>query len=73
MQRMSTPRENSEEVEVLFLHNKQDNNIITVLLSQLQDYQDASEYTQYASLITVLQLYLEKQKLENNNKTKVRE
>ena len=43
MQRMNTPRENLEEVEALFLLNKQDNDIITVLLSQLQGYEDAPE------------------------------
>ena len=60
MQRMNTPRENLEEVEALFLLNKQDNDIITVLLSWLQGYEDIPEYTQYVSLITALKLCLEK-------------
>ena len=33
MQWINTPRENSEEVEALFLLSKQDNDIITALLS----------------------------------------
>ena len=57
---MNTLRENLEEVEVLLLLNKQDNNIITVLLSQLQGYEDIPEYAQYTLLITVLKLCLEK-------------
>ena len=67
MQRINTPRENLEEVEALFLLNKQDNDIITILLPRLQGYKDALEYTQCALLITALKLCLEKQKLENDN------
>ena len=64
---MSNSRENLEEIEALFLFNKQDNEIITNLLSWLQGYEDVPEYTQYTSLITSLKLCLTKQKLENNN------
>ena len=64
---MSNPRENLEEIEALFLLNKQDNEIITELLSWLQGYEDVLEYTQYSSLITSLKTCLTKQNLENNN------
>ena len=64
---MSNPRENLEEIEALFLLNKQDNEIITELLSRLQLYEDVPEYTQYSSLITSLKICLTKQKFENNN------
>ena len=64
---MNNPRENLEEIEALFLLNKQDNEIITELLSRLQLYEDVPEYTQYSSLITSLKTCLTKQKIENNN------
>ena len=64
---MSNPRENLEEIEALFLLNKQDNDIISELLSRLQVLEDAPEYIEYASIISSLKLCLTKQKLENNN------
>jgi len=64
---MSNPRENLEEIEALFLLNKQNNEIISQLLSRLQQYDNLPEYTQYSPLISSLKSSLTKQQLENNN------
>ena len=42
---MNTLIENLEEIEALFILNKQDNNIISDLLTRLQSYEDLPQYT----------------------------
>ena len=53
---MNTPIENLEEIEALFILNKQDNDIVSELLTRLQGYEDLLEYIQYVSLISLLKL-----------------
>ena len=51
---MSNPIENLEEIEAVFILNKQDNVIISKLLTRLNGYEGLPEYTQHASLIASL-------------------
>ena len=60
---MSTLLENLEEIEALFLLNKYDNNLVSKLLTKLQNYKGLPEYRQYVSLIISSQMSLTKQQL----------
>ena len=64
---MSNPIENLQEVELLFIENKRDNNIIAQLLIRLQSYLHHPECTQHSSLISSLISSLTKQQLESSN------
>ena len=58
---MGTSLENLEEIKALFLLNKHDNDLVSKLLTKLQSHEGLSEYTQYASIITLFKISLTKQ------------
>ena len=64
---MSSPVDNLEEIEAVYILNKHNNVIIAELLTRLNGYEGLPEYTQHASLIASLKICLSKQQLENDN------
>ena len=49
---MNSPIENLEAIEAAFLLNKQDNYVISQLLTRLQSHENLPEHAQHTSLIS---------------------